>query len=136
MKRVVLLIVLLSCVALVARSGQRTRPANPCDDARTQYQLDECFDRQYKEADAALNRAYNELARKVSSTEFLLEADKPKLKEAELSWIKYRDANCAFEVAPLAGASMYHMSQTICLTRMTKARAAELREQLKELESR
>ena len=119
---------LLSCAALLTTaSAQKRAAANPCDDARTQLDMNICADKQFKIADAELNRVYNQLASK-------LEEDKrAKLKAAEVSWLKYRDSNCDYEASLYEGGSMQPMTYSFCLERMTKSRTTELREQLKEL---
>jgi uncharacterized protein YecT (DUF1311 family) len=94
----------------------------------TQFDMNQCAHKEYEAADAELNRAYNQLAAK-------LEGDnKARLKEAELAWIKYRDANCEYESSLYLGGTMRPMVESYCLAGMTKSRTAELREQLKELE--
>ncbi|HEX3561023.1 MAG TPA: lysozyme inhibitor LprI family protein [Pyrinomonadaceae bacterium] len=119
---------LLSCAALLTTAPAQKRAAvNPCDDARTQLDMNICADKQFKIADAELNRVYNQLASK-------LEEDKrAKLKAAEVSWLKYRDSNCDYEASLYEGGSMQPMTYSFCLERMTKSRTTELREQLKEL---
>ena len=119
---------LLSCAALLTTASAQKRAAgNPCDDARTQLDMNICADKQFKIADAELNRVYNQLASK-------LEEDKrAKLKAAEVSWLKYRDSNCDYEASVYEGGSMQPMTYSFCLERMTKSRTTELREQLKEL---
>ena len=44
-----------------ARGANGHRAPDPCADAQTQLALTECADRQYREADAALNSAYRPL---------------------------------------------------------------------------
>ncbi|HZT60441.1 MAG TPA: lysozyme inhibitor LprI family protein [Pyrinomonadaceae bacterium] len=126
MKKIVL-VLLLSCAALLVNvSAQRRAAKNPCDDARTQLDMNICADKQFKAADAELNRVYDQLAAK-------LEGDlRAKLKTAEVSWLKYRDDNCGYEAGVYEGGSMRPMVYSFCLERMTKARTAELREQIKE----
>jgi uncharacterized protein YecT (DUF1311 family) len=87
-----------------------------------------CAHREYEAADAELNKAYNRLASK-------LDADaRARLKEAELAWIKYRDANCEYESAFYLGGTMRPMIQSLCLARVTKARTAEIGGQIKDRE--
>lgn len=119
---------LLSCALLFnVASAQKRSAQNPCDDANTQLDMNFCADRQFKAADAELNRVYNQLAPK-------LEGDaRAKLKAAEVSWLKYRDSNCDYEASVYEGGSMQPMIYSFCLERMTKSRTTELRDQLKEL---
>jgi uncharacterized protein YecT (DUF1311 family) len=127
MKRIVSALLLTSAL-LAAAHAQKRAQSDPCADAQSQSQMNMCADKRFKAADAALNRAYNELASK-------LEADaRARLKTAEVSWLKYRDDNCEYEAAPFDGGSMQPLIRSSCYERMTKARTEELRGQLKELD--
>ena len=70
----------------------------------------------YEEADAQLNKAYESVGGVLS------EVRKSELTEAQLSWLEYRDYNCAFEVdySPTA------TDKNQCLARMSETRAAQL----------
>jgi uncharacterized protein YecT (DUF1311 family) len=120
--------ILLTFALLAAAPAQKQAQHDPCDDAQTQAEMNMCADKKSKAADAALNRVYNELASKVDAMY------RAKLKAAEVSWLKYRDDNCDYETALYEGGSMRPMVYSFCLERMTKARTAELREQIKELD--
>lgn len=121
---------LLSLALVSAAPAQRQAEKHPCDDARTQADLNVCADKQSSAADAELNRVYGRLAAK-------LDADaRAKLKTAEVAWLKYRDANCEYEAYGFEGGTMRPMVFSLCLERVTKARTAELREQLKDFEER
>jgi uncharacterized protein YecT (DUF1311 family) len=127
MKRIVTAILLAAAVSASAHA-QKREAQSPCEDAQTQAELNMCADRKFRDADAALNRVYGELSSK-------LEANyRAKLKAAEVSWLKYRDDNCDYETAVYEGGSMRPMVYAFCLERMTKARTAELREQLTEID--
>jgi uncharacterized protein YecT (DUF1311 family) len=132
MMRKLLLCLSLSLLALpaVGSFAQRRQRKESCfDTAKTQLELNVCADREYKAADATLNRVYNQLAAKLG------DEAKAKLKEVELSWLKYRDANCAFEADAYTGGSIQPLIYSNCMARMTKARTGELSEQLKETEN-
>ena len=131
MKRVAL--VLLPCLCLLAVAtapAQKKRPAakDPCPGANSQYELNQCAHKEFEAADAVLNRIYNQLASNLD------EGARAKLKEAELAWLKYRDANCEFVSSEYEGGTMRPMVHSFCLADMTRARTAELKGQLKELE--
>lgn len=122
-----LLAVLLSCVALATAASAQKRPAeDPCRDPQSQAEMNMCAAKRFKAADAELNRVYDQLAS-------MLEGDSAaRLKAAEVSWIKYRDDNCVYEADFFEGGSMRPLILSSCLERMTKARTAELRGQIKE----
>ena len=130
MKRIVpcLLLVLLLLSAAGAKT-QKQRQTNPCENAPSQYEANQCAHREYVAADAELNKVYNQLAAKLDDAE-----QRAQLKAAELAWIKYRDENCTFEGLFYKGGTMRPMIESFCLAHVTKARAAELREQIKVLE--
>lgn len=109
-------------------SAQKPAERNPCDDPQAQSEMNICADNWFKAADAELNKAYGLLAAKLDAEM------KAKLKAAEVSWLKYRDDNCDYEASAFEGGSMQPLIRSSCLGRMTKARTAELLEQLKELD--
>ena len=126
MKRI-LLALLLSCAALsAAASAQRRAPDDPCRDPQSQAEMNLCASTRFKAADAELDRVYNRLMTKVGGD--------AKLKAAEVSWLKYRDDNCDYEASQYEGGSIKPLIYSSCLERMTKARTAELRGQLKEFD--
>ena len=119
----------LLCASLLnAASAQKTTPQVSCSDPQTQYEMNVCADRKYKAADAELNKVYNRLA------SMLEEKARAKLKATEVSWLKYRDDNCDYESSLYEGGSMRPAIYSSCMERMTKARTAELREQIEERE--
>lgn len=122
-----LLAALLSCAALSAvASAQRRGASDPCRDPQSQAEMNMCAAKRFKAADAELNRVYNRLAS-------MLEGDNlARLKAAEVSWIKYRDDNCGYEAGFFEGGSMRPLILSSCFERVTKARTAELRGQIKE----
>ncbi|MDQ3907943.1 MAG: lysozyme inhibitor LprI family protein [Acidobacteriota bacterium] len=121
---------LAACALSGGASAQRKAAAqsNPCEEARTQSELNECADREYKKADAELNRAYQQLMRASGGSD-------AKLKTAQLAWIKFRDAECDYEAAGAEGGSMQPMVYSFCLADVTKARTKQLRDALKEVQA-
>ncbi|HEX8147238.1 MAG TPA: lysozyme inhibitor LprI family protein [Pyrinomonadaceae bacterium] len=102
---------------------QKQRQIQPCEERGSQAEASGCARREYEAADAELNKAYNRLAGILDAEEKAL------LKASELAWIKYRDSNCTFESSQYAGGTMRPMIESFCLARVTRARAAELKEQ-------
>ena len=128
MKRLFAALQLLTALLDAPASAQKTAPQVSCRDPQTQYEMNVCADRAYKAADAELNKVYNRLVSKLD------EAARTKLKVVEVTWLKYRDANCDYEAALYEGGSIKPAIYSSCMERMTKARTAELREQIKERE--
>ena len=100
---------------------------DPCTDAQTTAEMRDCTGKEYKQADAELNRVYKQLMSKLED-----EGHKTALKNAQQAWIRYRDTNCEYESYLNRGGTIYSVIHTGCLTRMTKERTTELREVLKE----
>jgi len=127
MKRIVLAL-LFSCAAAPA-PAQRRAAENPCRDPQSQAEMNLCAREKFKAADAELNRVYNRLVSKLADNE----SQREKLKAAETAWLKYRDDNCEYEASFFDGGSMRPLILSSCFERMTKARTAELRGQIEEL---
>jgi uncharacterized protein YecT (DUF1311 family) len=123
--RNIILSALLAAALLPAASAktQKERQVQPCEGYGSQAEASGCAHREHQAADAELNKAYNRLAGILDAEEKAL------LKASELAWIKYRDSDCTFESSQYAGGTMRPMIESFCLTRVTKARTAELKEQ-------
>ncbi|HEX8557638.1 MAG TPA: lysozyme inhibitor LprI family protein [Pyrinomonadaceae bacterium] len=131
MKKIIpaLLLALALLPAADAAAARQGKVRFDCEDPKTQSELNVCADRKFSAADAELNRAYSQLASRLE------ERWRAGLKAAEVAWLKYRDANCEYETALYEGGSMRPMLFSLCMERMTRARTAELREQLKDLDN-
>jgi len=130
MKRIALAILFVVClISFAFAKAQRQRQTQPCENAPSQYEADECAHKEYVAADAELNKVYNQLAAKLEDQE-----QRAQLKAAELAWIKYRDADCEFASSFYKGGTMRPMIESFCKTDVTNARMKELREQIKTLE--
>src|SRR5215467_10826975 len=121
MKSAGLFVVVLIALVSTGAFTQTKKKAGPCDAAQNQIDMDECTGKEYKAADAALNRVYNQLMSKLEGEH------KTKLKDAELAWIKYRDANCDCATFLNLGGTIYPTVNNICLTTMTNNRTKELK---------
>jgi uncharacterized protein YecT (DUF1311 family) len=128
-----LICALVACAATLPASAQKKQPtktADPCPNATTQFDMNECAGREYKKADAELNKVYQQLLRSSEPEE------QPKLKAAQLAWLKFRDAQCDYESALNVGGTMYPMVVDYCLADVTQARTKQLRDSLNGLERR
>ena len=117
-----LMVFLLGAGSAFAQGSKK----GPCTDANTQAEMNICAGKEYKTADATLNRVYQQLAAKLEAEE------KAELKEAQTAWIKYRDNNCEFVANQYKGGSIRPMILGLCLADVTRNRAAELRTQIKD----
>lgn len=124
MKFVLSILVLL--VAFDASALAQKQKPKPCEDAMSQADMNICWGNEYKKADAALNKTYQELAA------MLDEGEKTQLKTAETAWLKYRDTNCEFVADQYKGGSIRPMIAAICLADVTNNRTTELKNQIKD----
>ena len=123
--KVAIVIVFASLLVVASTFGQGAKKA-PCSDVNTQAEMNICAGKEYKAADATLNRVYQQLVA-------MLDAEaKTQLKEAQTAWIKYRDANCDFVGDQYKGGSIRPLILGLCLADVTKNRTAELRAQIKD----
>lgn len=98
--------------------------AKDCDGRGSQTDLNLCAGENFKQADADLNAVYVKLLKKISA------AGQSKLREAQKSWIAYRDAQCAFETLGTIGGSIHSMVVAQCLTDVTEQQTKRLQHQL------
>ncbi len=82
----------------------------------TQFELNKCAGDKFRIYDAELNRLY-----KIQMDYLETSEAKEALKNAQLAWIKFRDAACAYE-APYHRGSMWGMQLGLCKAHHTKAR--------------
>jgi uncharacterized protein YecT (DUF1311 family) len=92
-----------------------------CAHAMAQQDMNICADKDYRKADAELNRAYK------TAMAGLDAPNRDLLRASERAWIGYRDAQCTFENAPNQGGSIYPLVYAGCLTTLTRARTKEIR---------
>mgnify|MGYP006291827851 CR=1 FL=1 len=79
----------------------------------------DCIADETKRQDVRLNRAYKEFMGQISPTR------RKQLQDAQILWIKYRDANCTFYANP-DGGTLALVESSRCGMTMTASRAAEL----------
>lgn len=109
-----------------AAGGQQTKTPAPCSEAGTQIEMNDCAAKEYKTADSALNRTYQQLMAKLEPEE------KTSLKTAQTAWIKYRDANCDFVADQYKGGTIRPMIYALCLADVTRNRTTELKSQIED----
>jgi uncharacterized protein YecT (DUF1311 family) len=107
-------------------SGQRKKNNYPCANPMSQLEMNQCAGKAYRAADATMNQIYRKLVA------MLDEAEQGQLKEVQLAWLKYRDANCEFVADEYKGGSIRPLIQATCLADITRRRTTELKTQIKE----
>lgn len=98
--------------------------AKDCNGLDTQAAMNLCEGENFKQADAELNSVYAKLLGKISAT------GQSKLREAQKSWIKYRDAQCEFDTMGTTGGSIHSMMLWQCLSDLTAQQTKRLQYQL------
>jgi uncharacterized protein YecT (DUF1311 family) len=111
-------------LALLAGSAAATSGLD-CIHAKTQLDMDACAQKDSDAADKQLNEAYRLLMATLDDDGY-----KAKLKAAERNWMTFRDSECTFEVAEDEGGTIYQMTYTLCITRLTNARTRQLQDYL------
>jgi uncharacterized protein YecT (DUF1311 family) len=124
----------------LAVAQQPATTHNPCEEKPiSQRQMDECAAFEYKQADEHLNKVYRKAVQYM--TDDLARAQKgsnqkqikyeettiASLKEAERTWISYRDIQCKAAAQQYEGGSMAPMIYSQCLTTVTEHRTADLK---------
>jgi len=125
MKTALLFLLLCTLVSGYA-FAQGTKKADPCTNAQSQAEMNDCAGKEYKAADAVLNQVYRQLVAKLDDEE------KSQLKEAQTAWLKYRDLNCDFVADQYKGGTIRPTIHGLCLADVTKNRTTELRNQIKD----
>ena len=96
----------------------------------TQAEANACSRREYEEADAEMNKVYDQLMSELSGGGG---KDQQKLKQAQLLWLQYRDANCESEASIYEGGTIRPAIYNLCLTSMTRERAMRIKAFLAEV---
>jgi uncharacterized protein YecT (DUF1311 family) len=120
---------LLSLGALVFLLAPAAAPQggrHPCEGEGTQFEATQCAGREYKKADAELNRVYQQVLKQEDA------GGQARLKAAQLAWLKFRDTECEYEAGDYLGGTMRPMIEAFCLAAVTEARTRQLKEILKE----
>src|SRR5215470_12806757 len=113
---------------------------NPCDEKPiSRRQMEDCAAFEYKQADAHMNKVYRKAVQYM--THDLARAQKhgdqkqakyektaiASQKQAERTWVSYRDIQCKAAAQQYEGGSMAPMIYSQCLTKLTEHRTADLK---------
>lgn len=124
----------VAALLLSASVSTAQEPDVDCENAMTQMDMNICADRDYQEADVALNAAYKKAisaAREMDDgvadlgKNYVGAADA--LKRAQRAWIGYRDGQCEFAGFGARGGSMEPLLVSSCLADLTRKRTDELK---------
>jgi len=115
--------------AAEAQPQAQAKPAQPqtaqdCASKNTQFEMTGCARLGHKQADAALNRVYRDLLKKLTDADA-----KNLLRDSERAWVAYRDKQCAFESSGAKGGTVQPMVLANCQWGLTDLRIKELERQ-------
>ena len=97
------------------------------DDAKTQYDLNQCAGASLGKSDKELNELYTQIEARLKD-----DANSKKLLvQAQRDWTKFRDAECNFQTSLAAGGSMLPMLVAQCMDDLTQLRVKNFEGYLK-----
>lgn len=106
--------------ALLLLTTTVVQASEDCRDPVIQSAMNICALQEYKQADAALNAAYQQLVTRLDKAQL------GRLKGAQRAWITFRDAQCRYEAGVYEGGSMAPLVHSSCLTQLTQQRTKDL----------
>lgn len=121
---------------MLQATAQAAQPQVDCEEPMTQSAMNICAGRDYRRADAALNRAYDKVAAEMKRLDADTQFDDGRptyfqtLLTAQRAWLVYRDTHCRSEGYLARGGSMEPMLVSGCKAQLTKERTQKLRELL------
>ena len=113
-------------IAILLTAVQARALPPDCRSEQSQAALNICSYEEYKAADAELNAMYRLLREKLDGKAREFAA------RAEQAWITFRDAECLSRLgAREDSGTIYPLLFNVCMTRLTRERTKDLREQAK-----
>ncbi|OLP62401.1 hypothetical protein BJF93_23595 [Xaviernesmea oryzae] len=117
------------------------QPEIDCAKAEQQTDMTICAQRDYQEADDALNATYRQAMTRMRKADADL-ADMPgyppgaveALKTAQRAWISYRDGQCVLAGFPVRGGTLEPMLVAGCQADLTRKRTEELKATIRALD--
>ena len=126
--------------ALLALAGTAALAAQPdeeidCENAQTQFEMNQCAAREFAAADAKLNEQWAETSARMKALDADIDREFDKqpghfetLLEAQRAWLTFRDAHCRAESFLGRGGSVQPMLDAFCRANLTQLRTQQLRE--------
>ena len=128
-----IVLALLALTGGLSLAQAEEEPEVDCENPMTQFDMNVCSDRDYQEADAALNAQWvvtkevvKEWDESLKSLGLIAKAEQSLMK-AQRAWIDYRDGQCETEEAGVQGGTMAPMIYSSCLAELTRKRTEELK---------
>ncbi len=125
MKRIIVSLIFVTfSLAVVALPQKKGAEKSPCEGNGTQAEANACARFQYTQADVEMNRVYEQLMSELAGDD---DKNQQKLRQAQLLWLQYRDANCESEASIYEGGSIRPAIYNHCLASVTRERTGRLR---------
>lgn len=99
-----------------------------CKNAKTQVEMNYCAHKDFKAADAELNKVYRQLRSKYKG-----DPQENQLIDAQLAWLKFRDMDCKFSADRFKGGSIAPLIYSGCQRGLTIERIRSLKNYLEVL---
>lgn len=130
MKSVLTAIALGLCVNSVAFPSVAGAQAPDCAEPLTQIDMNDCASRAFASADSLLNQVWKTAVETAKRRDSELynneEPSEDMLRQAQRSWITFRDQACLAESTITRGGSIQPLLQFVCLERLTLNRVDDL----------
>ena len=120
MRRVLIGAAALALLALVPARADEADGID-CAHAMAQQDMNICADKDYRKADAELNRVYKKTVAGLDGH------SRDLLRASQREWIKFRDAECIYQSAQNEGGSIYPLVYAGCLTALTMERTKQIK---------
>jgi uncharacterized protein YecT (DUF1311 family) len=113
---------------------------HPCTSAKTQIEMNQCYEDQFRKTEARLNAVYGKLMdsmeKRFSEASQAKDEDQQRyednaikeLKAAQTAWFQYRDLHCAAASHQFEGGSISPMVFAVCMSTTTEDRISELKQ--------
>ena len=125
MNTILILAIAVLCSVAANALAQERGSEIPCGETGTQAEANACARREYRKADAEVNKLYLQLMRELAGYKG---NDQEKLRRAQALWQLYRDATCESEASIYQGGSIRPAVYNSCLASVTRDRAKRLTE--------
>ncbi|QNM97551.1 lysozyme inhibitor LprI family protein [Chitinimonas koreensis] len=116
-----------ACILAAALAAGAAAADDPCPNATSQFDLNQCAGEAYGRADQRLNREYAALRGELDA------AGQARLKAAQQAWLKLRDLDCAYQTHRSIGGSIHGMNVAFCRAAASEARASQFERWRREL---
>ncbi len=131
MKKLLVSLIFITCLLdSLVLPQKKGAGKSPCIGNETQAGANACARYKYEQADAAMNRVYRQLMAELAGFDG---KDQEKLKQAQMLWVQYRDANCESEASIYEGGSIRPAIYSHCLASMTQERTRRMKTFLAEV---